>query len=194
MQGLKYEYPSVEKDGSLSYGGNQMWSHGAVVRKSGCGLVAATDLLLYLHRNRKGCQTKVFSKLPRNDVLPLAVYNRLLDWMRKKYFPVIPYFGKSGIGIAAGLNAYFRVHHLPLRARWAVWGENIWEHVQQMLEDDLPVILSIGQNFPFFWMKHKLRFYVKTGEGRYRSAAKVKAHHVIITGIGPRWIRDLSSA
>lgn len=189
MQALKGSYPSVRKDSSCSYGGNQNWSYKAVMRKSGCGVIAATDLLLYLHRNRKHCQTEVFSKIPASGTLPLGVYNRLTERMRWKYFPVIPQFGTAGLGITAGLNSYFRKYRLPLRARWAVWGKDLWSHVEQMLADDLPVILAIGQNVPFFWTNHKVRLYVKLQEGIYQSSGAVKAHYVTITGIDPRWIR-----
>lgn len=189
MQGLKGSYPSVRKAGSCSYGGNQSWSYSAAMRKSGCGVIAATDLLFYLHRNRKGCQTEVFFRILEGGTISLAAYNRLAEGMRRKYFPIIPQLGTNGLGVAAGLNCYFRKYHLPLRARWAVWGKDVWNEVEQMLADDLPVILAIGQNVPFFWTNHKLRLYVKQKEGIYQSSGAVKAHYVTITGIEPRWVR-----
>ena len=189
MQELKHAYPSVEKDGGSSYGGNQAWYPGTTMRRSGCGVVAAMDLLLYLHRNREGCRTEAFSKVPKNGPIPLAMYNLLSDHLRRKYFLVIPCLGMNGLTISAGLNGYFRSNHLPLRANWAVWGENIWENVEQMLLDDLPVILAIGQNAPFFWMKHKVRLYGKVSEEKYQPACAVKAHYVTITGMDQCWLR-----
>lgn len=188
MQTLKHPYLMVERAGTLSYGGNQNWLHSAVMRKCGCGVIAATDLLLYLHRNRKECQTEVFSGIPVQGLVSLSDYDRLSERLRKGYFPVIPTFGTSGFSVALGLNVYFRRYRLPLRAIWAVWREDLWNHIEQMLMDDLPVILTIGQNVPFFWMNHKLRLYVKT-DGWYRSTSSVKAHYVVITGMDSRWLR-----
>ena len=53
---LKGEYISVLKDGRLSYGGSQRWSDSPVLRGSGCGVIAALDLLLYLARQRTDCR------------------------------------------------------------------------------------------------------------------------------------------
>ncbi len=188
MQELKHRYLSVKRTGTLSYGGNQNWSHNVVMRKCGCGVIAATDLLLYLYRNRKNCQTDVFSGIPVQGSIPLSAYDRLSERLRRGYFPVIPPFGTSGFGVVLGLNAYFRKYRLPLQAKWAVWRDELWKHVEKMLADDLPVILTIGQNVPFFWMNHKLRLYVKT-DGWYRSSSGVKAHYVVITGMDSRWLR-----
>ena len=188
MRELKHSYPSVEKDGGASYGGNQTWSHRGVIREWGCGVIAAADLLLYLHWYREGCQTVVFDKIPKSAPIPLAAYERLLRELGKRYFPVIPHFGMNGLGMAAGLNCYFRKHRLPLRARWAVWSKDIWTRMEAMLSDDLPVILAIGQNVPFFWMKHKLRLYMKNAQGRYQSACTVRAHYVTVTGMDQRWL------
>ena len=189
MIGLKHEYLSVESGGTRSYGGNQTWSGEALLRKSGCGVIAATDLLLYLHRYREKCQAEVFAKAPKCGAIPLVQYNCFTNRLRKKYFPVIPHLGTTGFGIAAGLNFFFRAYRLPLRARWAVWSEEIWAQAAQMLADDLPVICSIGQNIPFFWRKHKVRLYVKTSDNTYQSSSSVKAHYVTITGIDSHWLR-----
>ncbi len=189
MQDLKHRYLSVAQAGTFSYGGNQNWAHSAVMRTCGCGVIAATDLLVYLYRNRKDCRTEVFFEIPASGPVSLAVYESLTQRLRRNFFPVIPPFGTSGFGIALGLNAYFRKYRVPLRARWSVWGADIWDSVKQMLSNDLPVILAIGQNAPFFWTKHKLKLYVRQADGWYRPSATVKAHYVVITGIDHRWIR-----
>ena len=189
MRGLKHDYPAVERAGSVSYGGNQGWSRSAVIRKSGCGLIAATDLLLYLHQNRPGFRSQPFFQAQKGTTLTQEAYERISERLRRSFFPVIPWFGKSGLGIAMGLNAWFRTCRLPMRARWCVWGEELWTHIEQMLDDDLPVILTIGQNIPCFWMKRRVRLYEKVGEGRYRAAAKAKAHHVVVTRMGENWIK-----
>ena len=46
---LKHPYVAVMKEGSLSYGGNQGWLSGNLIKKYGCGVIAGTDALLYLN-------------------------------------------------------------------------------------------------------------------------------------------------
>ena len=43
-------YPIVEKDGKLSFGGSQSGFPQEYLQKMGCGLIACTNLLLYLER------------------------------------------------------------------------------------------------------------------------------------------------
>ena len=49
---LKYPYVAVMKDGKLSYGGNQSWFQGKILKKYGCGVIAGTDVLLYLNLHK----------------------------------------------------------------------------------------------------------------------------------------------
>ena len=53
---LRHPWPSVREGEVLSYGGCQGWLEGETARKSGCGLVAATDLLLYLDYQEGICR------------------------------------------------------------------------------------------------------------------------------------------
>lgn len=189
MQELKHPYLAVNKDGCPSYGGNQGWSNSKVVRRCGCGAVAATDVLFYLHQNHPGFQSDLFRDIPNQTVLPLDIYNSLLDRMRKRYFFLIPRFGMNGLGVSFGMNGYFRSNHISMRANWGVWKGQIWSTVERLLSEDIPVICAVGPNLPFFWNKHKLRFYVRTKDGNYQSAAMTKAHYVTITGIDERWLK-----
>ena len=60
-----------------------------------------------------------------------------------------------------------------------------------MLEDDIPVILAIGNNFPFVWGKKELYLYVNDEEGKneqgaepvYRKSFGVYGHFVVVTAI-----------
>ena len=189
MQELKHPYLAVSKDGSPSYGGNQGWSNSSVVRKCGCGAVAATDVLFYLHRNHPGFQSDLFQEISDRDMLSLDTYNSLLDRMRKRYFLLIPHFGMNGLGISLGMNGYFLHNRIPMYASWRIWKGQIWQAVERMITEDIPVICAVGPNFPFLWQKHKLRFYVRTKDGNYQSAAAAKAHYVTITGIDRRWLK-----
>ena len=189
MQELKHPYPSVEKDGRPSYGGNQGWSGSGTVRRCGCGAVAATDLLLYLHRFHPGCRSDVFRKIPNNGAVALKTYNSLVDRLRKRFFFVIPRFGMNGFMVSRGLNRYFRRNSIPLRAKWGIWRWGLWSSIEKMIYADLPVICSVGPNFPLFWKNYKLQFYIRTKDGGYRPSAMTKAHYVTITGIDDQWLK-----
>lgn len=177
MIGLKKQYPQIKKGASLFYGGSQMLSERETIRKCACGPVAALDLTLYLEP-----QSPQFP-------IPLAEYNQELERICRRYFPLLPPFGINGIALVWGLNRLLREKHLPYRAVWAASGARLWERVEDMLERDLPVILAVGPNFPVFWMKHHLDFYVRTPDGRFVRSTATKGHYVTATGIDESWVR-----
>lgn len=174
--GLKRKYVSVDYGGTVTYGGTQMrcWNEG--MKKSGCGLIAAADLFLYL-------QGKTFAPMAGED------YNRYLKSLLPGYFQVIPPFGMTSLTLCVGSELYFRRHDMPYTALWLPHGKKTFERVYDMLARDVPVILCIGQNVPLFWQKNKVTFYRKTAEGLYVGACSTKAHFVTITGMDGMWLR-----
>ena len=58
----------------------------------------------------------------------------------------------------------------------------------QMLAEDLPVILSVGMNFPKVWEKETLNFYRICGEN-VPASNKVRAHFVVVTGMDEEWLQ-----
>ena len=50
MIGLKHPYISVALSSGESFGGGQQFSKDAMIRRCGCGVIAAADALLYLSR------------------------------------------------------------------------------------------------------------------------------------------------
>lgn len=176
MLSLKRKYIQVERNGRLSYGGSQMWSENPTVKICGCGPVAVLDTLLYLtHR--------------QESPMSLAEYNRMLEEMSKRYFPLVRPFGINGLLLAAGMNRLLRRYRLPYRAFWAISGRKFWPRVEELLRQDLPVIFSVGPNFPAVWQKHRLPFYRKTAEGVYILSSSAKSHYITATGIDPDWLR-----
>ena len=90
-------FPSIEKEGSLSYGGNQNWSSSKTIRKCGCGVIAGTDLLLYLDLNKQRCRTKFFEEVQdSNGIIEREQYLKYVHKMRRDYLPLIPHFGMPG--------------------------------------------------------------------------------------------------
>lgn len=177
MLSLNSPYLQVQYGKSLSYGGSQMRSDHAVIRKCGCGPVAAMDTVWYLeHRGETG-------------PVEWSAYNAALRELCRRYFPLIPPFGINGFVFVAGLNLLLHDRKLPYQAFWMVSGAKLWPRVEDMLRRDLPVILSIGPNFPIFWQNNRLPFYTCDEERHFRRAAATKGHFVTATGIDENWVR-----
>ena len=190
---LSHELPAIMREQTIIHGGNQSWLPKKYVQKSGCGLIAGTDLLLYFSRYKKGCRTELFGELP-SDGTPVSseVYSRLTDRMRKRFFPVLPGLGMSGWALMVGVNLYFLRFHLSLRACWRPAGPKLWKHMEEMLSKNIPVPMAIGQNIPFPWTNHRLAFYMKKTDGTYAEVCRVKAHFVTVTGMDDSWLRITS--
>ena len=188
MIGLKHPYPSVDREGG-SYGGSQLWSEQSNIRRCGCGLVAGTDLLLYLHRTRPDCQSTLFRGVPAEGLISQRRYRLVTERVERAYLPLLPMLGMNGWMLTVGLNRHFRKEESALRSRWGVWEGRLRGAIAEMLERDIPVILSIGTNFPKLWQDQRVQFYIKKTSGAYHSVCGVKAHFVTITGMDERWLR-----
>lgn len=186
MTELKNPMISVRRGEESSYGGNQRWSENPVLRRAGCGVIAAADLLYYLALYH-GCPTP-FTGMPDSNIIDFPVYERLCLRLMKSYLPVIPNFGKTGPAMALGLNALFAQYRLPYRATWRVSHKSLWESIEEMLRNELPVTISVGANFPAVWGRERVRLYEKCIAG-YRPAARTKAHYMTVTGLDGQWLR-----
>ena len=176
MKSLRKDYVKIERNGKLSYGGNQMWSDSKTLQNCGCGPVAVLDTILYL----TGRQDRPIS---------LEEYNRELERMSRVYLPLVKPFGINGLLLAVGMNRLLRKYELPYRAFWAVSGKKFWKRVEELLDQDLPVVFSVGPNFPAVWRKHRLTFYAKKPDGSFFPASSAKAHYITATGCDEQWLR-----
>lgn len=176
MLSLKKPYVRVQREYGQSYGGSQMWSSRETIRLCGCGPVAVFDTLLYLTGRNK-------EPLPEKD------YLQELTEITRRYFPLVKPFGINGIMLALGFNRLLMKHQLPYRAFWAVSGRKFWDRILDLLEQDVPVILSVGPNFPAVWSKHRLQFYRKAPNGAYLPSSSTRAHYITATGIDETWLR-----
>lgn len=176
MLNLSRPYPRVSDGVRASYGGSQMLSESTSIRKCGCGPVAALDLCRYLSGD---CR----------DPMPLEAYRRELSRLCRRFFLMIPPFGVNGLVLVAGLNLLFREKGLRYRAVWAISGGKLWPRVAEMLRQDIPVILSVGPNFPAIWQQNRLQFYIRRQDGAFFPAASTKAHYVTVTGLDEHWAR-----
>ena len=185
---LDHPYISVRAGDTLTYGGNQNLASKDLMRKCGCGIIAAADLLLYLCSTRPEYRKDILGCPAGEEPIPLAEYDRLTEQLRRKYFPLIPGSGLNVYFLAAGLNRCFKAFGIPLHAKWGVPGKYLWRAIHKMLDDDIPVILAIGLSFPFIWAKNKLPFYTHLAES-YRRSGGAKSHFVTITGMDGEYLR-----
>ena len=171
---LKRPYVSVMTAHGPSYGGSQMWSSNQVMKKCGCGIVAAQDITMYL------------SKSPARS---MNEYCQELDFLRHHYFPLLYPSGINGFMLVLGLNKLFRRLALPYHSSWAMAGEKLFARIHEMLREDCPVILAIGPNFPFLWQKNALALYRRMPDGRFTNSTQAFGHYVVVTGISDEWLQ-----
>ena len=174
MSKLQSAFHLVKTKQGTFYGGNQSWFPYGFLRRVGCGVISATDVLLHLQKVEE---------------ISEEAYVEFAKRLWKGYFPVIPGFGMNGLGLMIGMNLYFKKYQMPYLAYWNIFGRKMFAKIDRMLDKDLPAVLAIGPNFPFIWKKEKLSFYTKVNENQYLPAAKVNAHFVTVTGREGEWIR-----
>ena len=143
MRELKQSFLEVTTENGTAFGGNQAWFGYKFMKKSGCGVISAANLLLYMKGKRHVTEEEYVDFAKR-------------IW--RQYLPVIPGFGMNGLTLMAGLNRYFHKHEIPLKAFWGISGKKMLSRIDEMLRKDLPVILSVGPNFPMILGKEKLNF------------------------------------
>ncbi len=99
----------------------------------------------------------------------------------ERYVRIIPGMGVPGFLLPAAFNKYFRQYRIDLKAKWCVSQAKLLSRIEESLSRDIPVILSVGQNIPF-WRKKKLCFY-RQENGSYLPDTETKAHFVVVTGL-----------
>lgn len=184
---LQHPYLSVRNGDELSYGGTQSYGKTETMQRCGCGVVAALDFLLYLQRRRK---PQYVSFLPRLDsrIPDRGEYAELLQELSRRYLPLIYPTGINGLLLAAGINLLFLREKLPFRASWRMTRQGLWSGIDAMLARDLPVIFSVGPNFPrLLTGKERVNLYSSSG-GTLFPAARVHAHYMILTGRDAEWL------
>ena len=186
---LRHPFMAVENEGTATYGGSQRLGRYDHMRRWGCGVIGAADLLFYLSLYHPRYRAGLFADAPRDGRVTLDWYNDRIDQLRRRFLPVIPHHGINGLALAFGLNLYFKKYKLPLRARWGVRPGRLWDEIDAQLRKDMPVIFSIGNNFPWMWQKNKLGFYPAPEREGCKPAARTMAHYVTVTGSDAEWLR-----
>ena len=189
MIGLQHPYISVALSSEASFGGGQQFSKDAMIRRCGCGVVAAADALLYLSRWHSHGAVDYFAGLLEDRPIPLSIYDNCIQHLNRSYFPMIPYAGINGIMLMTGMELFFRRHGMPYIARWCMLPGPIWTRIEEMLCADIPVIMSVGPNFPLIWGDRRVRFFVRNPAGDHIPASGARAHYFTVTGLDADWLR-----
>lgn len=189
MVELKNSFISVSYDRIESYGGNQRLSKDPVIKKCGCGIVAALDTLLYLCYSRRWSCVLEPGEITESGPIPHELYEESLAALKKNYFPVMYPLGTNGFALALGMNRFFKKHCLPFHASWYAAGRRLWERMGAMLSHDIPVIVAVGQNFPRFWERKGVSLQIMDSNGSPRPGASARAHFVTVTGLDTDWMQ-----
>ena len=189
MMQLKHRYTGVSYGGPESYGGNQRRSSDPVIKKCGCGLVAALDTLLYLGRCCRWTDVPELAATDEDGPISAGQYEKCLAAMKKAYFPLLYPLGTGGLALAAGMNLFFKRRCLPFHGLWCAAGSRLWERMENMLAADIPVICAVGQNFPRFWEKKGVSLQLNDGSGSPRPGASARAHFITVTALDEEWMR-----
>ena len=177
-----------------SFGGSQTESCKKRIQGYGCGVVAASEVLVYLWRGKAEKEKStagdsglalILSRM-MTDPVTAENYNSLVDYIEKKYLHVIPNFGITGISLASALNRMFLKLSLPYCAVWSVGERKLFQNMETMLQNNIPVIISAGPGLPFIRKKESLPLY-RPGN-TLRSAAGAKEHYMTATAIDGEFI------
>ena len=189
MLSLQHPYIRVASGVVPDYGGNQLTSSSAMVGKCGCGIIAATDTLLYLSRHHFCRGIPLFRDMWEDAPIPAERYDACIRDMRRACFPLIPYARINGLMLMAGMQRFFLKYAMPYRAYWRLGQRELWPRIEGMLRADIPVIMSVGPNFPLLWGDKRACFYTRGPDGRFIPAAGAKAHYFTVTGMDESWLQ-----
>jgi len=183
-------YIGIPDDSGVSFGGSQMWfpENGSrrdrIMRGGACGLVAVTDLLLYVSRKENLSLTPVTG---RPTSLAPGSRNAYLELLRNlsRHYPVLAKMGSFNVEIPLFLNSAFRRLGSKTRIRSSVFPtrKNLLDTVKRSLQANVPVILLIPPKLlPFTRMKGVPFYSFQNGLPK-KEKESVRAHFVTITGL-----------
>ena len=180
---LRNRYIQVEDDKRISFGGNQGWILNRRLSGYGCGLVAIGDIILYLTKTGR------MRRMPENEVLCTDIpcdkneYLEYLCRLEKKYFHISYLIrGITGFGLVIGFNLLAVKQKSDFRASWGVPVGRIGDVIKKSLERDIPVLFSVGANFPWVLGKRRVTLYEKQ-DGIYKQSTQTQKHYMTITGM-----------
>lgn len=180
---LRNEYIQVDDGRIISFGGNQAWFREKKLSDFGCGLVASGDILLYLTKTGRIKSAETELVLRRGEIYEKETYLKYLRGLEKKYFYVSRLIrGITGFGLVIGFNRFAAAKKSAIQASWGVPVSKIGGVIRKSLESDIPVLFSVGANFPWIFGKKGVTLYEKQN-GTYNKSTQARKHYMTITGM-----------
>lgn len=161
---MELEYVTIKTAGGLMYGGDQKL-FGSAVRKSGCGMIAACDMTLFL----RGETQQSF-----------AEYGKFVENIRdnEAYKKSSNPFGLSPFKTARLINRHSENRSFVFLNRVFFGEKKLVRYIEKSIEAGLPIILRIGAN------GKKLPYNIVYPASGFRSASgHMTWHYITITGI-----------
>jgi hypothetical protein len=201
------KYVPVIKDFVTYYGGSQNWfpadkrfSKDYILHNYGCGTIATADMFLYFALQNEALRSpETEIALNGAKTVEYTNYQPYVRRINDRYTNTRRIIAVLGPKIAAAINKYAETNGFGYRAswKWTLSYYDMYDVIEEMLSQDLPVILSIGPNIPLLWGKKGVPFYQKCEieyqENPDESVSKpyyykvvqnsVNSHYVTVTGI-----------
>ncbi|MBQ8596226.1 MAG: hypothetical protein IJ409_00410 [Lachnospiraceae bacterium] len=149
-------------------------------QKMGCGIVALSDIFLYLSgKYNKSLQLDESSYV--NCELDQKTYCEYYNRIYRFAGGVSLKNGASGIKLWRKFNRMAKLQGWKERARWGFSRKKMFGRMEEMLKKDIPVILCVPMAL-FKKDKEKgLWFYTKNEKGDYIPRTRVNGHYVVVT-------------
>lgn len=194
---LNHDYVSINKDGNYSYGGNQGWfkEENDLIENSGCGLIAAADTLLYMSNNKRYKTAATDIVTCEDGIITLQSYKNYIEYMEYVYFSLVNapggiVDGIDGARMSQNIDAYGRQYALDINAKWCISKKKILVRAKEMIENDIPVIMSVG---PMGEGEGVRLYSAEVYNNRViidREEGLLKNHYVIVTAINEDFVNN----
>lgn len=196
--------PIILPNGRSSYGGNQGWfdktkrfSIDYILHNYGCGTIAACDLFLYWAIQNSSYNNEETKLALKNGMINQDDYINYVYRIHLAYTRTPRWLGVLGPKLAHAINVYNKSYNIKYRAswKWKLSYDEMLDNIINMLENDIPVIFSVGPNTPNLWGKKEVNLYAKSeendkvsndsskDENKYIKVKSVNGHYMTITGI-----------
>jgi len=162
-------YVPVIKDTDTFYGGSQMWfptnhrySKDYILHSYGCGTIATADMFLYLALQNVTLQSPETEIALRGATeVSYDNYDPYVRIINDNYTKTRRIIAVLGPTIASAINKYSSSYNFGYQAiwKWSLTYYDMYDIIEEMLQQDIPVILSIGPNTPNLWGKKGISFY-----------------------------------
>lgn len=174
---MELKYLKINTGGGYLYGGDQKL-FGKVVSSSGCGMIAACDMLLWLSGKSGGeisfSEYAVFAEKLRDETFYKG---------RKNFFGIFPRRLAKILTEKSGRKfTYF-----PARKLRGKNGKKLEEIISRSLSGGAPVIVRVG--FSFKGLPYKIKY---PASGKVRSG-KMSWHYITVTGVSESGVLTFSS-